>query len=132
MITSSRSVTIIFIKINQREVQGSDTENTELDRGRHMPNNQPSVIAETGEGPRIGRAPLRGVDAVLVLHPNRDDPVIQLSFLSIFIHQRSVRLAGEGGDGGENDFAVAAGRQDELVMVGVVPHTPDPVTVLSP
>ena len=78
MITSSRSVTIMFIKINQREVQGSDTENTELDRGRHMPNHQPSVIAETGEGPRIGRAPLRGVDAVLVIQPNRNNSVLDL------------------------------------------------------
>ena len=96
-----------------------------------MADDQPTVVAETGECPGVCRAPLRSVDAVLVFHPHRNDPVIQLSSLRIFIHQSPVRLAREGSDGGEDDFAVAAGRKYELVMVSVIPDAPDPMTVVS-
>ena len=74
----------------------SDIQNTKLDRGRDMTNHQPPVVAQTGPGPGVGGAPLRGVDAVLVLHPHRNYPVLQLGSLCILIfYQSTVRLAGE-------------------------------------
>ena len=99
-----------------------EVEDVELDGPGDVADDEPAVVGEAGEGPGVGGAPLGRVDRVLVLRPHLHQAVLQpAGRLALLLHQVAVGLAGETGQAGEHHPAVAARRQQQLVVEGIVP-----------